>query len=704
MPKRKPMRRPRRPNFSEIPGQTSPGDFGRSLFAKAASEPTGLAADLVYNGDFYDSANWTTTAGWTIASGKATHTTGTGALTQSQAPYGIPALDRLVAGQSYVWAIIVSGRTAGSITPRFTGGTTVTGSAITSNGLAKQTLVAAAGNNTIGFLPSNDFNGSITAVGLRKVAALPATAKLQITLADMVTTQWYQRKPDRITPQMCGCPIETDNPANAATTTQAIKDAALWAQFSGLPLYIPGLGRDYLVNAKDSNDRGLIFTLGQGGIGDNAAFPRSFEVYGDGLSTVLKNVAADWDGFVYVDEGADIVIRDLVFDGNYPEFGGGLGHGIAFANNGMVRRARVSNVVVRNTFGYGIALQNNDLLDGIFENITVERAGNDGVDIKARNAPPPDGRIHRKQPIRLNNIYVNGFNTQGSDDNRAGIDIRGYVLANNLYVEGFPENVNGGSDGVQLDAAADDELGPRLGARKSQVTNVFVSCETSQSSSTRNSGLVIWDAFTNVTNAVIEGCGVGLLVEKTGDSIPEGIGLKNITVIGARQTDLQGVSIELNGASGGDIAIDAIVENCDIGFSAGANGFLAGVRGDITLRGCAKGHDLTLAQLQTADRLDFSYTGNTNNNDLGFADRTVAGDLRVVAAADPTIRLAENGDTTDFLRIADTANSRAVISKVNAGGSATLRSWRRRPERVEQHHPDVQRNAQRRWSGQARYL
>lgn len=120
-----------------------------------------LGADLVTNGTFASDTGWTKGTGWTIASGVASHATGTQAeLTQAVS---------LVAGAVYELIYTVSGRTAGSVTPRFTGGTTVASTARSANGTFTDTITAATGNTTLSFLASSTGVLSIDNVSLKRV-------------------------------------------------------------------------------------------------------------------------------------------------------------------------------------------------------------------------------------------------------------------------------------------------------------------------------------------------------------------------------------------------------------------------------------------------------------------------------------------------------------------------------------------------------
>tara|TARA_R110002049_G_scaffold73362_3_gene189789 strand:+ start:22266 stop:25559 length:3294 start_codon:yes stop_codon:yes gene_type:complete len=92
-------------------------------------------------------------AGWTVASGKATHAPGSaGSLSQAVT---------FEAGKTYRTAFTVLDYTAGIVTPRLSGGTTVNGGAVGSAGLVFDRLSAVAGNTDFEIYAASDFDGAI---------------------------------------------------------------------------------------------------------------------------------------------------------------------------------------------------------------------------------------------------------------------------------------------------------------------------------------------------------------------------------------------------------------------------------------------------------------------------------------------------------------------------------------------------------------
>jgi len=144
-----------------------------------------LTAVTVANSGFDADSDWTKGTGWTIGSGVATKTAGAAA-SLSQAI-------TLTAGSVYLitWTLT---RTAGTLLPRFTGGTTVFGTALSASGTYSENLVAVTGNTTLEFYGDASFAGTVDDVSvvlLTGVVAVEATTALKPTLRKTPTTGIY---------------------------------------------------------------------------------------------------------------------------------------------------------------------------------------------------------------------------------------------------------------------------------------------------------------------------------------------------------------------------------------------------------------------------------------------------------------------------------------------------------------------------------
>lgn len=134
----------------------------------ADGDPTRV--NLLGDPGFDTGAGWTAGGGWAITGGQAIHTIGSSSdLTQALS---------LTAGNDYRIFAELGSATAGTVTPSLTGGTPVTGTAISANGTTSVEVTAATGNDTLVLTASSDFDGALDAVGafLLTAACAPAGA------------------------------------------------------------------------------------------------------------------------------------------------------------------------------------------------------------------------------------------------------------------------------------------------------------------------------------------------------------------------------------------------------------------------------------------------------------------------------------------------------------------------------------------------
>lgn len=121
--------------------------------------------ELVANGTFTTDTAWTKGTGWTISGGVATriNTGGNSDVDQSMV---------LVPGRSYLVTYTISSVTSGGILPRFSGGTSVSGTLKTTIGTFSEVLTALSGNNLFRMVASAVFAGSIDNVSVKLLPTL----------------------------------------------------------------------------------------------------------------------------------------------------------------------------------------------------------------------------------------------------------------------------------------------------------------------------------------------------------------------------------------------------------------------------------------------------------------------------------------------------------------------------------------------------
>lgn len=122
--------------------------------------PKTLGTELLTNGRFTADATWTKGTGWTITAPAATKTDGTeSVLSQSVS---------VVAGRCYQLSYTMT-RTAGALTPRLTGGTTVSATARSAGGTYTEIIQAVTGNVMLEFSADASFAGTVRSVTLKEV-------------------------------------------------------------------------------------------------------------------------------------------------------------------------------------------------------------------------------------------------------------------------------------------------------------------------------------------------------------------------------------------------------------------------------------------------------------------------------------------------------------------------------------------------------
>lgn len=123
-----------------------------------------LGAELVVNGGFDTDTDWTKGTGWSISSGVAIHTAGTGANNQSMANVPNP----LTAGRTYSWSYACTSFTSGSV-HMHSGGSVFTGSTATSLSSLSGVTTVVASNLALRSSFSLDFTGEVDNVSVKRI-------------------------------------------------------------------------------------------------------------------------------------------------------------------------------------------------------------------------------------------------------------------------------------------------------------------------------------------------------------------------------------------------------------------------------------------------------------------------------------------------------------------------------------------------------
>ena len=163
---------------------TAAGDVVGLILDKSRSGPS-MGSNQITNGGFDADSDWTKGTGWSIGSGVATKSAGSASvLSQAQT---------MTAGRYYIVTYTIT-RSAGTITPQFAGGSTVSGTARSSSGTFTDIMTAASGNNTVQFSADASFAGTVDNVSVKVLSA--GNHAYQTTSASRPTLQtsgglWY---------------------------------------------------------------------------------------------------------------------------------------------------------------------------------------------------------------------------------------------------------------------------------------------------------------------------------------------------------------------------------------------------------------------------------------------------------------------------------------------------------------------------------
>jgi hypothetical protein len=175
----------------------------------------GIGTEVISNNTFDSDTVWSKGTGWSIGSGVATKTAGSAA--------NLSQTVTLVAGTTYRLVYTIT-RTAGSITPQFSGGSTVSGTARSAAGTYVENLTAVSGNTTFEFAADATFAGTVDNVYLKRVSgndAYQTTSASRPTLRARYNLLTYSEEFDNAAWSILNAAIIKDSTVAPDGTTTA---------------------------------------------------------------------------------------------------------------------------------------------------------------------------------------------------------------------------------------------------------------------------------------------------------------------------------------------------------------------------------------------------------------------------------------------------------------------------------------------------
>lgn len=290
------------------------GEGAMALGANITTDPT------------FDGGGWSG-ANWTIASGYAAHTAGASTALSHAETLTIPRI--------YKYEFTISNRTAGTATPRITGGTTLTGNtAASTNATHFWYMRTVTGNTAIGATPTSTFDGRLDDLTMKPYAG---TNFAQATSARRPT--WTDAAQDYFT--FDGTDDRYQTTGGGGSTTAFVACFGIRPAGAGTARVIfdsKGTNTGLRISL-DASDQ-LVFTAGNGSADTTltsdvltAGTDYVVTVYWDGstLSAQVNNATADTTAFTGLSAGA-----------SEPEIGATVG-GASFYNGRIYAGVWIKN-------------------------------------------------------------------------------------------------------------------------------------------------------------------------------------------------------------------------------------------------------------------------------------------------------------------------------------------------------------------------
>jgi hypothetical protein len=300
-----------------------------------------------------------------------------------------------------------------------------------------------------------------------------------------------------------------------------------------------------------------------------------------------------------------------------------------------IERLVIENLWVRRVWGYGIGLQSADVASFSINGAFLEDCGHDAIDLKMTGGTPTsDNTLGRKLGI-INNVHVDGFGQNTLDGAvKTGIDLRGYVMASNIYVYDLKRPGAANVVGIRFNADAGPEPTTgelRYGGQTCQLSNARVICTDPASNQSiagtglrdtsglgRCIGMEIAAEDVNVVNYMCDGAhtGIELLTEGPGPHGVQSVALSNIRIKNGRGVGGTGAGIYWTGTTGVDGRVSGLsqlgpfhISDCDHGFEIQGTH----LRGAGIIRDCTTGMYFKDQSTANATDLDVYFAGNADN-------------------------------------------------------------------------------------------
>ncbi len=264
-------------------------------------------------------------------------------------------------------------------------------------------------------------------------------------------------------------------------------------------------------------------------------------ICGEGIKTRLTAAASlNYNSLLYFNSMRDTVIENLYIDGNRANQSSGNGRVIVSSNP---QNCRLKNVIIQNPYGSGIQLDgttSNGSFNNVVESCTVIGAGTNGIDLA--------GTLDKAYGNKVLGCWIEDFAQRAAG---SGINVGGtydVVVAHNT--------IKDSSNDTDTNACIHADLAQTSSTRDSGLVisdNICTECE--------NHGILVQNSYhaTVVGNHCFDNGGAGIYIENYGNSIVnnndcfsnDGIGINLVAYTEfPHSSQVVGNRIYLNGGRG----------------------------------------------------------------------------------------------------------------------------------------------------------
>jgi len=293
--------------------------------------------------------------------------------------------------------------------------------------------------------------------------------------------------------------------------------------------------------------------------------------------TSLQNGADEWRSVIGIRDPRDFGIEDMTIDGQWPTYDPHptdpkRGECIITWNdadplvNGSLKR-----LVLKNSAHYLLGLQNVSQEGLQVESIVGENAGGDGIDIKSFTQILSTA-VTEDRMTSIKHIWIKSFMQNPDHDDQAGVDIRGTVHADHIFVEQTWDLKTGqtAKTGIRMNAPV--TASSRLGAARSKLGyHVVTSTKPAGNGNTTDefiTGVEVNDSYVNLSPGVVEDQFYGYRFTANQDGVPVGVQGTGLTAIRCKGTSGDGRAFDF-GADADHCNIQGFADDCDYGWDSG---------------------------------------------------------------------------------------------------------------------------------------